>query len=133
MNTIIKYMLAVAVGIILASAVWSKKSPPAPKIEYRDKIVEKTKTIRDIVTKDGETKIREVIVTVSAEESETKLSPQNDPEPQYSISAGAVWSAEDPLTPDYYLGAGRRLIGPVWVEAQVTTKKEILIGVKYEL
>jgi hypothetical protein len=137
-DTIIIILTSIAAGIILASIYWSQKKPPAPAIQYRDKIVEKVVEKRDVVTKtikgaDGSTTIvvTDRTVVEEAKTSDHKLESKPSALPQYSLRIGAKLHLDDVLKRDYEVAIGRRLFGPTWLELGFSTDKTVTAGLIY--
>lgn len=137
-DTLIAILVSFAVGIIASSIYWSQKKPPAPTIQYRDKIVEKIVEKRDVVTKtikgaDGSTTIvvTDRTVVEEAKVSDHKLESKPAILPNYSLRLSAKLHLDDVLKRDYEVAVGRRLFGPAWIELGYSTDKTVTAGLVY--
>lgn len=134
-DLLITSLVSTAVGILLASAFWSGRKPPVPTVEYKDKIVDRIIEKRDTITKivqapDG-SKVTTVVDKTVTQDDHTidhKAVVKPAALPDYSLRLSAVLHPDRPLERDYEIGVGRRLFGPVWIEAAVNTDKDISLG-----
>jgi len=137
-DTLITILTSVAAGILLASIYWSQKKPPAPSIQYKDRIVEKVVEKRDVVTKivrelDGTitTVITDKTVVQEDKLVEKKVDVKPAALPQYSLRLSAKLHLDDILKRDYEAAIGRRLFGPTWIELGFSTDKTVTAGLIY--
>jgi hypothetical protein len=127
------------VGLVVGFVSWQFRSKPQPTIEYRDKIVEKVVTKRDVVTRTvrlpNGTVTTEVIdkssvVTDTDKSSETKIRPK--PLANYSLGAKAIQPIDIKVPRSYEISAGIRAAGPIWAEIGATTDKKLTLGIRLE-
>jgi len=137
-DTLITILTSVAAGVLLASIYWSQKKPPAPSIQYKDRIVEKVVEKRDVVTKivrelDGTitTVITDKTVVQEDKLVEKKVDVKPAALPQYSLRLSAKLHLDDILKRDYEAAIGRRLFGPTWIELGFSTDKTVTAGLIY--
>ena len=104
-------------------------------VEFRDRIVTVTKTIQKDGTVIETTKTEEINreTDIKVVEKDSKSTPVTS---KYSLSLGitSLTGLASPYDPsNYYVGAGTRVFGPVWLEGSVRGDKSITLGIRYEL
>jgi hypothetical protein len=74
-------------------------------------------------------------IVTKQEKQETRIEQAKPVLSKFSLGTGVVLKTELPIQKqrDYYISAGLRLAGPLWLEAtQTISSRETMIGVRYE-
>jgi hypothetical protein len=107
------------------------------KVEYRDKIVTVIKEVKPDGTITETTKTEDKQGTKEKKKSIVDNQKKQETKPvlpTYSVAGGVVASlGPDILTPGYYISGGYRVLGPAWIEVGGNTKKELTLGIRWEL
>lgn len=138
---------AILVLLVVSISGWWVALRPRPPIEvekivFKDRVTEKVVLVNKDVIKtetrpDGtkiviESKMRQTDVTKEREKA-SESTKTSSPLPKYSLGVGAILDPYRPLKRDYAATAGVRLWNsPIWAEIQVTTKKDVTLGLRLE-
>ncbi len=138
-----KFKVHAIVGLVCyvlgMAVVWHFRAPET-KIEYKEKVVEKEVVKRNIVTRtirlpNGTVKTETIDRSESVTDKQAEVAHKSETKPaptKYSVSITKLLPIREPLSKDFSVSAGTRLVGPVWAEVGYSTNKTITLGARVE-
>lgn len=99
-----------------------------------ERIVEKVRTVKP----DGTVEEKEITRDVTKDKKETIVSNEKDTKvtpllPKYGVGAGVLTGVDNFPEVGYYVNGRYRIVGSIWVESSINTRRDVSLGISVEL